>query len=107
MSQSLPSPALPGEQIKIVRISNTQQKKLDRILPPSDTRRWVMRRKAQVVAAVRSGILTFDEACQRYALSEEEFKTWMAMLDSHGVRGLRITRAQDYRNGTYTDEAQA
>ena len=49
-----------GEQVKIVRISD-RQKELDK-LPPPETKRWVMRRKAQVVAAVRSGLLTFEEA---------------------------------------------
>jgi hypothetical protein len=89
------SSAYPGEQVKIVRISD-RQKELDK-LPPPETKRWVMRRKAQVVAAVRSGILTFEEACQRYRLSEEEFKSWMVLLDRHGLRGLRATRVQEYR----------
>ena len=31
-------------------------------LPPVDTGRWVIRRKAEVVAAVRGGLLTLDEA---------------------------------------------
>jgi hypothetical protein len=84
-----------GEPVKIVRISD-RQKELDK-LPPPETQRWVMRRKAQVVAAVRSGLLTFEEACQRYRLSEEEFKSWMALLDRHGLRGLRATRVQEYR----------
>ncbi|MDX2027364.1 MAG: DUF1153 domain-containing protein [Alphaproteobacteria bacterium] len=66
-------------------------------LPPPETRRWVMRRKAQVVAAVRSGLLTFDEACKRYSLSEEEFKAWQDLLDHHGLNGLRATRMQEYR----------
>jgi len=83
-----------GDQVKIVRIS--REKELDR-LPPPDTQRWVTRRKAQVVAAVRSGLLTFNEACERYRLSEEEFHAWMNLLDRHGVRGLRATRMQEYR----------
>ena len=29
-------------------------------LPSRDTKRWVIRRKAQVVAAVRGGLLTMD-----------------------------------------------
>jgi hypothetical protein len=32
-------------------------------LPPSDTKRWVMRRKADVVSAVRCGLLTLEQAC--------------------------------------------
>jgi len=89
-----PSFSQQGEQVKIVRLSD-RQKELDK-LPPPETRRWVMRRKAQVVAAVRSGLLTFEEACQRYRLSEEEFKSWLSLLDRHGLRGLRATRVQEY-----------
>ena len=32
-------------------------------LPPKNTRRWVIRRKAEVVAAVRGGLLSLEEAC--------------------------------------------
>ncbi|MEM9277623.1 MAG: DUF1153 domain-containing protein, partial [Pseudomonadota bacterium] len=35
-------------------------------LPPASTRRWVIRRKAEVVAAVRGGLLSLEEACERY-----------------------------------------
>ena len=94
MSQHSASFTADGEQVKIVRIS--REKELER-LPPPDTERWVTRRKAQVVAAVRSGLLTFNEACERYRLSEEEFKSWMNLLDQYGVRGLRATRMQEYR----------
>ena len=66
-------------------------------LPPSGTKRWVIRRKAEVVAAVRGGILSLEEACQRYHLSIEEFLSWQRMIESHGLQGLRTTRVQDYR----------
>ena len=66
-------------------------------LPPPGTKRWVIRRKAQVVAGVRCGLLSLEEACQRYTLSVEEFATWQQMIDRHGLRGLRVTRLQDYR----------
>lgn len=105
MLQSQKSFPVPGEQVKIVRISADRQKELDR-LPPPDTQRWVMRRKAQVVAAVRSNVLTIEEACQRYSLSEEEFKSWMALLDAHGVRGLRATRMQEYRQNQNGEQSQ-
>jgi hypothetical protein len=68
-------------------------------LPAPGTKRWVIRRKATVVAAVRSGILTLEEACQRYKLSIEEFLSWQRLIDSHGLAGLRVTRLQDYRSG--------
>ena len=66
-------------------------------LPPPSTRRWVIRRKAEVVAAVRAGVLSLEEACQRYTLSIEEFLSWQRLVDSHGLPGLRVTRLQDYR----------
>ncbi len=66
-------------------------------LPPPDTKRWVMRRKAEVVAGVRSGLISLEEACRRYTLSVEEFLSWQRLIDSHGMRGLRATRLQDYR----------
>lgn len=66
-------------------------------LPPSNTKRWVVRRKAAVVQAVRSGLISLDDACRRYSLSVEEFLSWERAMDKHGLRGLRITRLQDYR----------
>jgi len=66
-------------------------------LPPANTQRWVIRRKAEVVAAVRAGIISLEEACRRYTLSIEEFLSWQRLVDSHGLPGLRVTRLQDYR----------
>jgi len=66
-------------------------------LPPPHTRRWVARRKAEVVAAVRDGLLTFEEACQRYNISNEEFLSWERAIEKHGLGGLRVTRIQDFR----------
>ncbi len=66
--------------------------------PPRNTVRWVIRRKAEVVAAVRNGLIGLDEACERYRLSVEEFLNWEQLVNAHGLRGLRVTRSQRYRN---------
>ena len=66
-------------------------------LPPADIKRWVMHRKAEVVAAVRNGLISRSEICQRYRMSLEEFLSWERLIDRHGVRGLRATRLQKYR----------
>lgn len=66
-------------------------------LPPANTGRWVIRRKAEVVAAVRGGLLTLDEALERYSLTAEEFLAWQRSIDRHGLAGLRTTRLQQYR----------
>ena len=72
--------------------------------PPADTNRWVVRRKAAVVHAVRSGLISLDEACRRYALSVEEFHSWEQAIDKHGLRGLRVTRLQEYREPSRPSE---
>ena len=66
-------------------------------LPPPETKRWVIRRKAEVVAAVRGGLISLDEACQRYTLSVEEFLSWQRAIEVFGLSGLRTTRLQRYR----------
>ena len=70
---------------------------LDAGLPPPDTKRWSPGRKAAVVAAARGGLITREEACERYMLSDEELLAWERALDQNGVPGLRTTRLQSYR----------
>ncbi len=67
-------------------------------LPPPNIGRWITRRKAEVVTAVRTGLLGLDEACVRYGITIEEFLSWQRLLDEHGLQGLRATRLQEYRH---------
>lgn len=69
-------------------------------LPPRSTKRWVASRKAQVVSAVKNGLISLDEAMERYSLSMEEFQSWQRALDRSGVAGLRMAAAQDRRKRT-------
>ena len=66
-------------------------------LPPPGTKRWVIRRKAELVAAVRGGLLSLEEACDRYTLTVDEFLSWQRSIERYGLPGLRATRVQDYR----------
>jgi len=66
-------------------------------LPPPGTTRWVVRRKAEVVAAVNGGLLSVDEVCDRYNLTVEEFAGWQRAVDRSGMPGLRVTRIQHYK----------
>ncbi len=66
-------------------------------LPAPNTKRWVIRRKAEVVAAVRAGLLSMEQACERYMLSVEEYLSWQGLVETHGILGLRTTRLQHYR----------
>jgi hypothetical protein len=67
-------------------------------LPPAHTKRWVSRRKAAVVLAIRAGVISREQAYERYGLSPEELAVWEAAFDRHGIRGLRITSLQNYQN---------
>ena len=61
-------------------------------LPDNDTRRWVPRRKARVVAAVEGGLISRDAALARYAITAEEFESWKAAMSRWGMRGLCVTK---------------
>ena len=43
------------------------------------------------------GLLSLEEACQRYTLTVDEFLSWQMSIDQHGLAGLRTTRIQHYR----------
>lgn len=43
-------------------------------------------RKAEIVAALRSGVISNEEACDAYGLSTEEIAAWERALDSLKVR---------------------
>jgi hypothetical protein len=66
-------------------------------LPPGGTKRWLARRKAAVVAAVQSGLISREEAYRRYELSEEELSSWQRSFEAYGIEGLRVTHLQQYR----------
>lgn len=68
-------------------------------LPPPETERWVARRKAEVVAGVREGVISLEEACRRYRLSVDEYRSWERLYSRHGLEGLRTTRIKKFRRG--------
>ena len=66
-------------------------------LPPEKTVRWVASRKATVVKAVKFGLLTKDEAKDRYHLSDDELESWAVAVDRYGEEALKTTSLQKYR----------
>jgi hypothetical protein len=64
-------------------------------LPAPGTKRWVAKRKAEVVAAVRGGLLSLEKACDRYQLTVDEFLSWQSSIDEHGLTGLRASSNLD------------
>ncbi len=61
-------------------------------LPPRGLKRWLPRYKAEVVAAVRGGLLSVEQACERYELTVDELLAWQRSIDADGLSGLRATR---------------
>jgi hypothetical protein len=77
--------------------SGLDKDKAGLVLPPADTRRWSSRRKAAVVVATRTGVITREEACERYLLSDEELAGWEVAFDRSGIPGLRVTGHRFHR----------
>ncbi len=74
-----------------------QKQRMLNELPPPETKRWVIRRKAAVVTAVKNGAIALDDVCWLYDISVEEFLTWQELIEKHGIRGLSVTNLQDFR----------
>ncbi len=69
-------------------------------LPPADTVRWVPRRKAQLLCAIREGLISRQDVYDRYGVSDAELFSWEKLLDDHGLGALRVTSTQRYRKST-------
>ena len=61
-------------------------------LPPMETTRWVASRKLAVVRGVMHGLITQEEALERYSLSDAEFQEWLTSLSERGMDGLKATQ---------------
>ena len=73
-----------------------EQAKSGKVPPPRPTR-WIPQRKAEIVAAIRGGHMSFEEARERYALSMEEYLSWQIGIELSGLAGLRVNRVQQNR----------
>lgn len=74
-------------------------------VPPVSTERWSPRRKAQVVDAVRAGLLSEEEVCRLYRMTADEFTGWQRSLSQSGRKGLRVTKLQRPRRVDHRDPA--
>jgi hypothetical protein len=66
-------------------------------LPPSTAKRWVASRKAVVVKAVRFGLVSLEEACSLYDLTQDEYCSWQTAVGRYGETALRATALKKYR----------
>lgn len=76
------------------------------LLPPPNTQRWVKSRKLAVIKAIERKVLSDEEACKRYSLSQEELDSWKAALNRHGPGALRTTHINRYRRADTRPQAQ-
>lgn len=74
-------------------------------LPATNTTRWVPRRKAQLVSAIKGDLISFDEASTRYRLSLEELTEWMRWESRFGLNGLRAMKLQQNKSATRREHA--
>jgi DNA-binding response OmpR family regulator len=59
---------------------------------PNQKARWVIGRKATLVAAIRGGIISTEEASARYGISSSELDSWKQSFDQDGMVGLKVTK---------------
>ena len=69
-------------------------------LPPASTQHWRIRLKAKVVAAVESGLVTREEVCTRYRMSDEEYFEWRRRVEKSGLTGWITRRANPTKRAT-------
>lgn len=88
----------PDQMVKATTLGPSGEILSRNDLPSPRTRRWVSRRKAEVVAGVRAGLITLDEALETYNLSIDEYHSWERLFTEYGLEGLRTTRIKKYRD---------
>ncbi len=59
-------------------------------LPDRNTKRWVASNKADVVRVFMAGLISEEEVCERYDLSEEEFQSWLNRYVAGGKQALKL-----------------
>ena len=74
-------------------------------LPPADTERWVKSRKLAVIQAIKQGVLSEGQACERYNISAEELNSWKSLVKRHGPDALRTTHIKRYRKAELAEQA--
>jgi hypothetical protein len=67
------------------------------MLPKPGMKRWLIRHKAELVAAVEGRLLSLNELLRHYRITPSEYEHWKDAVRKFGMAGLRSTRARDYR----------
>ena len=80
-----------------VRATIESRPQTEAALPPARQQRWSAGKKAQVLAAIKDGTLSLEEACRHYSLTAEELQSWHVSFAADGVAGLKMTRLAERR----------
>lgn len=66
-------------------------------LPREGFKHWVIKRKVEVLVGIEFGLLSLDEACKRYGLTNRELTSWQQAYKEFGLDGLSPERLRRYR----------
>lgn len=55
-------------------------------LPVGNPKRWLPTMKARVVAAIDGGLISMEDAWQRYRLSTREYQCWKEVLENQSEK---------------------
>jgi hypothetical protein len=58
-------------------------------LPVPQITRWNPQRKAEVILAISSGLISAEAACLRYQITPEELSVWQSAYLRYGIGGLK------------------
>ncbi|MGN6516207.1 MAG: DUF1153 domain-containing protein [Rhizomicrobium sp.] len=72
-------------------------------LPSAKTQRWSLKLKADVIAAVKGGLISVEEATARYQLNQEKLIAWKNEVEEADLLQLRATRVRKQRTKRATD----
>ena len=64
---------------------------------PEPNARWTARHKANLVRAIQEKQISLEQARKKYALSEDEVRSWVHHFEEHGRAALKTTYTQKYR----------
>jgi uncharacterized protein DUF1153 len=73
-------------------------------LPSANVKRWTVLRKAEIITAIRGGLLNLEDACERYSLTITELISWQSSVGPDCARTCGTDDARFGKRGNPDDE---